>query len=530
MRKMRFTRLDRQPLIVAAIIAILAAGMAAMIIFGVPVSVDESVQYHVIACSDYPNARYHTFWNPCDGSMDLHLLSVRIPRSYNYIGSLSSDLYWPFYKLYPSIATQRTLGLFFLVAYLFVIGRLEPDYPPAVWILFGVSFPILYQVIADTGPIRYSLFLITLTPLWIKLIDGAKAARRVAILSVVLGTLLFLAVEDKPFFLYFTPSIVALALAYNDDPRISVLQSAQRLLVRNWIAVATFLSLTTLYLFGAQTTWGTSYLAELMNSVKPTNIASVSLTIVSYLTNFAKFSSMVYETRQFRLLNVSLTLAIWLWSFVFVAKAFRLDPALRRKMLLTLTAFASSIFVMLIARNTWTGHHFIYCFVMAMFVVCQAISRVERNRKAFLAAYCLATLLMIVQIPYWNPGQTWSWERYKLFEYLKQPDTGSQYVIAHLSKGTYYVSSLYGDRAQLALQVGELDPDTATRLISLSNQLHRRLLCVCHGAGCDAETLKQKFQSRVTFAEVPLSTREWHVYAETPRRAEELVAERRHFE
>ena len=521
---MGITRLHRQPVLVGAIIATLTAVMAAVIILGVPVNVDESVQYHVIACNDYPNARYHTFWNPCDGSMDLQLLGVRIPRSYNYIGGLSSVLYWPFYKVYPSIATQRTIGLFFLAAYLFVIGRLEPEHPPTVLILFGVSFPILYQVIADTGPIRYSLFLITLTPLWMKLIERAKTRRRHAIFSVVLGILLFLAVEDKPFFLYFTPSIAALALAYNDDPTTTILENARRLLVRSWITVATFLGLTSLYLFGSHTAWGRPYLAELATSVKPADIASVSLTMVSYMTNFAKFSSMVYETRQFRLLNVCLTLAISLWSFVFIAKALRLDPPLRRKMLLTLIAVACGIAVMLIARNAWTGHHFIYCLVMGMFVVCQAVSRVERNRKAFLAAYCLVTVVMIAEIPHLDPGKTWSWERYRVFDYLKQPDVASQHVIAHLSKGTYYVSSLYGDRSQLAVQVGEVDADTATRLISLSNQLHRRLLCVCHGAGCDAETLKRKFQSRITFAEVPLSTREWHVYVETPRRAEELVA------
>ena len=55
------TILTRRTASLALLVMGLVLSMAAMIIYSVPVNVDESVQYHPIACTAYPNAYYHTF-------------------------------------------------------------------------------------------------------------------------------------------------------------------------------------------------------------------------------------------------------------------------------------------------------------------------------------------------------------------------------------------------------------------------------------------------------------------------------------
>jgi len=408
-------------------------------------------------------------------------------------------------------------GICFLLAFVVVIGKLEPRHKASIWLLFGLSFPIVYQLIADTGPVRYGLLMTAITPWVVQLIVRATTRTSLVTLNIVLGVLLFLAVEDKPFFLYLVPSVAILTLAYNTDPARGLLEEARALFTKTWICAVTFIGLVLLFLFEARTSNGATYFASLVHSVRQDSVRSVLVAFVSYMTNFAKFASMVYERTQLRVLNVSMSVTIWLPSLAFVGIAFRKTPLLRRKLALTVVALAIGILTMLVMRNAWTGHHFFYCFVLAVFVVAQAVSHVERNRTPFLAAYVLASIVTIVEIPFWDPGETSSWERYKVFDYLNQKEIGNNFVIAHLSMGTYYVASLYGQRDQLAVQIDRLDTTSASRLIELSETTKRRLLCVCHGSGCDAESLARKFLSRITFSEVPLSNRDWKVYSETNR-------------
>jgi len=488
-----------------------------MVILAVPINVDESIQYHPIACSAYENAKYHTFWNACDGSTYLSFVGIHVPRAYGYIGALSSYLYWPFFKLYPSILTQRVLGVCFLIGFLSLVSALEREARFSVLVIFGLSFPLVYQLIADTGPVRFGLTMMAFTPWSAKLILRTTYRAVRALLNVVLAVLLFLAVEDKPFFLYLIPSVAALTLAYTCDRNGTVLEDIRHLLRRTWMCIAVFCGLLLMYFFGAHTSSGDSYIVTLVQSVKPTPVSSVFINIVSYMTNLSKFANMVYEARQFRLPNVTLSLMIWTWGSVFIARALMTAPVIRRKLLLTMAAFTLSILSMLVTRNAWAGHHFIYCFVLALLVVCQAMSCIEKNRALFIAAYAFVGVALATELPYLQPSLTSSWGRYRVFDYLKRSDVATNYVIAHLSLGTYYVASLYGNETQLSVQIDRLDVSTATQLMSLSERLQRKILCVCRGAGCDADVLSRQFLGRVLFKEAVLSDGDWRVYLETSR-------------
>src|SRR5262245_35396527 len=107
--------MNMKSMAVQALVATIFLFIVTTIIRVVPINVDESIHYHVIACDFYSNAKYHTFWHPCDGSSNLNLLGVHLKRAYDYVGAFSSYFYYPFFILYPSILTQELVGVLFLI-------------------------------------------------------------------------------------------------------------------------------------------------------------------------------------------------------------------------------------------------------------------------------------------------------------------------------------------------------------------------------------------------------------------------------
>jgi len=500
-------------------IPLLVTGMflfiTTMVIRAVPIQVDESIQYHVIACDFYKNAKYHTFWNPCDGSTNLNLLGIQLKRAYHYVGGFSSYFYYPFFRVSPSILTQRLIGVFFLIALVATITLLEPEKKLVVVVLFGLSFPLVYQLIDDTGPVRYSLFIAAFTPWFVGRIVRIRRKSVKAFLNIVLGFLLFFAVEDKPFFLYLVPSVLLLTIAYNCNNKQGVIGAAKLIVTEMLIALLVFGTLVYLYLIVARTNSGERYISELVSLVKPYSMTDELLYILSFMTNFEKFSSDVYEIRQFKVVNISFSLVIWLYGLIFVAKACKMGPS--RKVVFTAIAFLVSIVVMLFTRNATTGHHYIFSYILGLLLVCQSMSYVQQNQNGFLILYSCFAIILAAELPFLAPNPTYSWERYKIFEYLRQENIARNYVIGHLSLGTYYVASLYGHEDQLSLQIRTLDSQTASKIISLADKVRRKILCVCRGPDCNAESLSSKFLNKVKFTETKLANQDWKVYLETGR-------------
>src|SRR5262245_22938809 len=88
----------RLPTMIRVLLLAVFLYCATMIITAVPIQVDEAIQYHPIACDFYNNAKYNTFWHPCDSSARLNLSGIQLKRAYGYVGSLSSYFYYPFFR------------------------------------------------------------------------------------------------------------------------------------------------------------------------------------------------------------------------------------------------------------------------------------------------------------------------------------------------------------------------------------------------------------------------------------------------
>src|SRR5262249_45745786 len=203
--------------------------------------------------------------------------------------------------------------------------------------------------------------------------------------------------------------------------RITV-DSIKLLLQETWVSITTFVSLTSLYLLMAKKASGQAYIFELRELVEPRPIMEALGYLLSYMTNFQKFSSFIYDSSKFRLLNIPFSLLICCYGLFFIAKTHKkaVKPLLPLKVLLTLLAFIANIFVLLLMRNAWTGHHFVYPYVFGLIAVCQSILYNIKRNGHFLILYSFFSILLVIQLLVLETAPYSSWERYKIFDYLKQ--------------------------------------------------------------------------------------------------------------
>jgi hypothetical protein len=145
------------------------------------------------------------------------------------------------------------------------------------------------------------------------------------LLNVFLGLIVFLAIEDKPFFLYIIPSIVAVTIAYmaESDDKQGVIECIRLIGKETFLAISIAVIISLVYLGMARTTSEERYLWVLIAAVKPSDFINVIENMISYMTNFEKFSIMVYESRMFRLPNIILSLTVWSFGLGFLVMAYR---------------------------------------------------------------------------------------------------------------------------------------------------------------------------------------------------------------
>lgn len=491
----------------------------------VPVEMDESVAFRVISCEFYDNAKYHIFREPCANILDLNFLGISLKRAYWYTGSLSSYLFYPFFLLFPKLITQQLVGIVFFIIFIGIIYLLEKDNKIPVLVIFGLSFPILYHFIHDTGPVRYGLTICVLSPLLVRYILQSENTYFRLGLNVLLGILVFLGVEDKPFFLYIAPSVALLTLAYaqNKDKQ-GLGENFRYVISKTWVSIITFLIVTLAYLFVSKTSSGEIYFFALKSKF------SHELTMrnmVFFFLEWQKFSHKIFEVYEsdphkvyftkFAFINIPLSLSFWFSSLIVIGRAYftRKSQFFASKTTYTLLAFFTCVAVFAFTQNTWAGHHFIYTYTFALLAVCQSIPTIANKlRNHFLFLYSVFSIVLALQLLFLKPIPQASWERYKVFDYLQQESVAKNYVIDHLNYGTYYISALYGDKEQLVIYTEPLNNETANQVMKIADKTNRKILCVVNTSFWNLEQLSETFSQKLEFEEIKLSTKVWKVFVE----------------
>ncbi|MEM8544373.1 MAG: hypothetical protein AAGF66_10345, partial [Cyanobacteria bacterium P01_H01_bin.119] len=118
-----------------------------------------------------------------------------------------------------------------------------------------------------------------------------------------------------------------------------------------------------------------------------------------------------------------------------------------------------------------------------------------------------------------NPSTHSSWERYEIFDFLKQKNISQEYIINHMNWGTYLISALYGGKDQLVTYAEPMDRETAREIIEVSNMTGRKIACVCRGQHCSPRGLSEYFgkDRTILFEDAKINTKKWKVYLEVSK-------------
>jgi hypothetical protein len=331
-------------------------------------------------------------------------------------------------------------------------------------------------------------------------------------IQLFLGIIIFLAVEDKPFFLYLLPSLICVCLAYNWTN----IKDTVKLLGNTILAVVIFVTLTAIYLFAAKV--GEVSYFEYLSGVsgaydrswrKAWEVVQLNL---SYLTNWYLYAHRNWSALGF-VHDVNAHLGITLLELnLFVLWKARHQINRSRVLWLSLALMLNTgIFAYM--QNVWAGHHFIFSYAILFLLCNHCLNYVSCNfKQIFLLLTSVYAIFISLQFLLTQPLVEGSRERDRIFEYISQPEIGQNYVILHTNWGTYYQSALYGDRQQLVIYAEPMREAEVARIVEVSRWLDRGVLIVCRGDECNAKTLYDKFQGQFTFMPIALPTQEWQVW------------------
>jgi hypothetical protein len=505
----------------------------------VPMCMDEALPYHPLACLAYPFAKFHVFREGCDGRYDLVLFGLHIPSAYHYAGFLSSLLYAPVYFVFHTPGAQLWFGLIFFVLFACLFARLLP--PTALSLPIILSFfPLLFQFIHDTGPVRFSLLAYPLGAMWFRQMTAAKEGQRWAF-ALGLALLVFLGTEDKIFFVYLLPGYSFFCLAFLDEKSWAGFWAR---LKRHYVSIlfTVFLSGVGIAVLFCGTMHEEGYFKYLREMAQETyGVERTLKTLLLYLLAWPVYAHRVFQMTKPDTLS-SLTINIIVASvffmlggiFAFLKKSPGC-PAPRTTMLML--SFVVTLIIFLAFSNVWAGHHFIFLWIPLLALLIDFFAaRAASGGLMTMAFFYAASALSVLVLMSWPFDVQSAPERENIFAYFQDAPRADAAIINYSSWGGYYLSALYGPKNQLVTYTEPMTNGDAQKLYLLSRRTNRRIYDVCYDpfygtpnqgtpenvdgkvydSICSRAYLEDKFGGQLDFEDMLPNQKIWHVFAATP--------------
>ena len=134
----------------------------------VPINMDEVSFYHVLACHQYPLNMLNDFRESCS-QYDIKppLVGRYLPLMENrHQGAISSFLYWPLFRLWPSPYSSRLWALILFAVQTFFLARICRTSWALTHVLMLLFMPYAFLHLVDIGPIS-ALTASTFAVLWL---------------------------------------------------------------------------------------------------------------------------------------------------------------------------------------------------------------------------------------------------------------------------------------------------------------------------------------------------------------------------
>jgi hypothetical protein len=487
------------------VLGVLFVVVCGLLMFNVPPMMDEMMPYHVLSCLSHPGAHYNSFSQPCDGSLDLTILKMKLPlRAFAYVGAFSSLLYAPAFELVRNFHSARFLGVVSIVVCGVGIWRLTRASPLTVLAVVGLSFPFVFQMMTNTGHVGFQCSLVVWIPILLRKLMCAERRIQALGLSLLVGGLLFLGIEQKPLFLLFIPTVVLVGFLLS-VPEDRGLASHLGPFVRRLLPAGILTASLTLLLFSASTTRFVDGARPIKGSeesywhalASPQSGVLTPGPLSTFLLDLSRFSHRLFDVNSSSLTDTphfvtDLVDTAVFWSIVLVALLGCLLVEARsgtsgqswiKRPVVIFAGAAVIIWCSLVgfeSHGVWGGHHVVFVFPYLLAALCVSLETLAaRRRTLLLFTLVLTQLFLFAGLFQKKPVWFADWERVEILDYIESTGVGPSSVVAHVDWGTYYPSALYADRDEVVVNVrGLQDEATFRQLKEIAQTTKRSLLFV----------------------------------------------------
>ncbi len=471
-------------------------GLAAVYLLGfarhLPYHMDEFLGFHALACAHYPGNGLNTFKSSCSG-YDLAVWGETYwpLRSYDYVGSLPSLLYWPLFRLFPAPWSARLLGPLALAVQALIAHRLFGLRPALAYPLLLLFLPYSIGHTIDFGtlvPQTTSVFAIVYwVDRWgLALREGRRSS---SLYPMLAGMAVFLAVWSKLSYFFLLPGLVlALAARLLAARRTAPLPRGQGRRAAFEALVGALVALVpTLLLLAAQARDGTAYYRLITESrvlpfTDPLALAErFAGRFLPFLLNPLRAANVsVSVPERWSVAGLLLVgLAVVLVAAGFAGPLAR-DRASRLRVLGLLAASAVTVLLVTSSERSWAAHHLVLAAPFALLAGFEILDRLPATawRRAGIASFLAINLILHAQLLA-RPTSTRASPHLPAINAELDREFAAAHVLVVVDWGLYYVKSLYGPAEQAVLHHWKLErPAQLDAIQAVAKNLDRPLAFV----------------------------------------------------
>lgn len=397
-----------------------------VIIFYVPTNMDEILPYHAISCitNDFSASS-----SLCQNNQ-VNFFGISFFKSYSIVGFTPTVFYSTFYLINKSEYSHYFYGLISFILFACFICKTYKFKKNTILIPI-FYFPLFYQFIHDTGPIKEHMVSIAL----IFYILSSSKNYILTFISVFFISLL--AIETKPFILMIFPMLSFIAL-YN----LFVLSENSNLKANLGISLISIGAALIIYFFSYNHFKTTGY----VNSYEyfSYNSEYIKLPFDTYthfkiiLKNIFSpifFTNRIYEVN---LNSVTISFLFFLPLLLLIIKNFKKNT----KFYFLLLAILIQIFVFIITAKASHGHHFVFLHIPILIILMTLSNQSKELSKQILLYLIIGFMLSICQLLFLKENNVSNKERYEIFNLINNQNHENT-LINFQSWGGYYYYALY---------------------------------------------------------------------------------------
>ena len=491
------------------------------LVFFVPSNMDEFLPYHRLACDQYINAYLHSFRESCSG-YPAELWGYNFNRSYIYVGYISNIAYFPFFKSFSSHFSHYFYGILALFLFSWMIVSAF-DLKKEALLIPSLYFPILFQFIHDTGPIRISFIAVASICIFMKrLFYKDSGMVNEYFMGLIAALLIVCSIEDKPFFLYVLPSSLLVGLSiYNFRYCKFDFRLKNKLALHRFLVLFAF---SLIILFGIFLILMVTKIPDNNNSTYLYYLIGLPINrlsyydelkiMVSYIINPIYFTSRIFEVTDVKYNFLNLLTTIAFLPFLLIAINF-VRKNLNLSNIILVFAFIINFLIFIIARNAWSGHHFIYLHIPLIIIIMKAFSQYEKCKKFIFYIFFLNISLAIFSMNIISIRSDSNFEIDKIINHINLQY--HSYIINYSSWGGYYKHSLYGNSNQLVTYIEPLNigyADSLKKLLQIRSLNKVGIINVCNN--CDLEQMRSFFLD-MNINEIDIHDGSWRAWKIIPK-------------